>query len=315
MKADVAIVIVSYNSADFIGECLESVFEQRQNIRQQVIVVDNDSKDDTVEVIRRDFPEVELVVPGKNLGFAAGVNLGASHADAEFVLLLNPDTRIVGHGIDRIVEFARANPAYGIYGGRTLQPDGGLEPSSCWGAPTLWSMAMFGFGLSTVFPKNPVFDPESLGTWQRDTVREVGVITGCFLLAPKTVWDDLGGMDERYFMYGEDVDFAMRARAAGHRPVICPEATLIHEVGQCSETPVHKTLLLYRGKASLVRTHWRGPAMWLGLFFLTAGTALRAMLSRLGSGRGSAAGRWQTLWRERGNWLKGYAEDAVSSAA
>lgn len=314
MKADVAIVIVSYNSAGFIGECLQSVFAQRQNLRQQVIVVDNDSKDGTAELIRREFPEVELVLPGRNLGFAAGVNLGARHADAEFVLLLNPDTRIVGHGIDRIVEFARAHPEHGIYGGRTLRPDGGLEPSSCWGAPTLWSMAMFGFGLSTLFPKNPVFDPESLGGWQRDTVREVGVVTGCFLLAPKPVWDALGGMDERFFMYGEDADFAMRARAAGHRPVICPDATLIHEVGLCSETPVHKTLLLYRGKASLVRSHWRGSAMWLGLFFLTAGTALRALLSRLGSGRGSAAGRWQTLWRERGKWLKGY-EESISSPA
>ena len=124
---------------------------------------------------------------------------------------------------------------------------------------------MFAFGLTTLAPKNRWLDPESLGDWQRDSVREVGVITGCFLLAPKAVWDELGGMDERYFMYGEDVDFAMRARRLGYRPVICPEARTGPEVGQCSETPVHKTMLLYRGKASLVRTHWHGPAKWLGL--------------------------------------------------
>jgi GT2 family glycosyltransferase len=135
------------------------------------------------------------------------------------------------------------------------------------------------------------------------------VITGCYLLTPKSVWDELGGMDERYFMYGEDVDFAMRARRAGYRPVICPGAELIHEVGQCSDTPVHKTLLLYRGKASLVRTHWTGPARWLGLFFLAAGTGLRAGLSAMVKGRrnGDVAGRWQTLWRERATWLKGYS--------
>ncbi|MCH1933265.1 hypothetical protein L9G16_24285, partial [Shewanella sp. A25] len=76
------------------------------------------------------------------------------------------------------------------------------------------------------------------------------------------------GLDERYFMYGEDADLAMRAHSAGYRPVICPDAKLIHEVGGCSDTPVHKTMLLYRGKASLVRTHWTGLAQWLGLFFL-----------------------------------------------
>lgn len=309
MKADVAIVIVSYNSAEFIGDCLQSVISARKDVRQQIIVVDNASRDNTVEFIRGKFPEVELIVPGANLGFAAGVNLGASHADAEFVLLLNPDTVIVGHAVDTIVDFARAHPGHGLYGGRTLTPDGALEPSSCWGEPTLWSMAMFGFGLTTLAPKNRWLDPESLGDWQRDSVREVGVITGCFLLTPKAVWDELGGMDERYFMYGEDADFAMRARRLGYRPVICPDAELVHEVGACSETPVHKTMLLYRGKASLVRTHWHGPAKWLGLFFLAAGTGLRALLSAALKHRrhGDVAGRWQTLWRERSVWLQGYS--------
>jgi GT2 family glycosyltransferase len=316
MKADVAIVIVAYNSADFIGECLESVFSQRDHVTQQVIVVDNASKDHTVEYIREKFPQVELLVPGKNLGFAAGVNLGASHADAEFVLLLNPDTVILNHAVDQIVDFARKNPGHGLYGGRTLKPDGSLEPSSCWGEPTLWSMAMFALGLTTLAPRNPILDPESLGNWKRDSVREVGVVTGCFLLSPKAVWDELGGMDERYFMYGEDADFAMRARAAGYRPLLCPDAELVHEVGLCSETPVHKTLLLYRGKASLVRTHWHGPAKYLGLFFLAAGTGLRAALSSLVSliRRGEGGGRWQTLWRERATWLRGYATDPAKQA-
>ena len=314
MKADVAIVIVSYNSAGHIGACLDSVFAQRRSVTQQVIVVDNGSRDNTVEFIRANYPEVELLVPGSNLGFAAGVNLGAKHADAEFVLLLNPDTVVLNHAVDVVVEFARKHPKNGLYGGRTLKPDGQLEPSSCWGQPTLWTMAMFAFGLTTVFPRSRWLDPESLGDWQRDTVKEVGVITGCFLLAPKDVWDALGGMDERYFMYGEDVDFAMRARKRGHRPVICPEAELVHEVGQCSETPVHKTLLLYRGKASLVRTHWSGPAKWLGLAFLAAGTGLRACLATIAAmfRRDSGPGRWQTLWRERETWLQGYSVAADS---
>lgn len=308
MKADVAIVIVSYNSEDHIGACLDSVFAQRRAVNQQVIVVDNDSRDGTVEFIRNNYPAVELVLPGENLGFAKGVNLGVKHADAEFVLLLNPDTVILDHAVDTIVGFARKQPGHGLYGGRTLRPDGSLEPSSCWGLPSLWSMTLFAFGLTTIAPRNRFLDPESLGNWQRDTVREVGVITGCFLLSPLEVWNQLGGLDERYFMYGEDADLAMRAHQAGYRPVICPDAKLVHEVGGCSDTPVHKTMLLYRGKASLVRFHWKGLSRTLGLFFLATGTGLRAAMSKLRSSPGpnDSAGRWQTLWREREDWLQGY---------
>lgn len=315
MKADVAIVIVSYNSKDHIGECLESVFTQRKSVNQQIIVVDNKPGDGTAEFVRENFPEVQLVQPGENLGFAKGVNLGVSHADAEFVLLLNPDTVILDHAVDTIVEFARKNPGHGLYGGRTLRPDGSLEPSSCWGLPTLWSMTLFAFGLTTIAPRNRFLDPESLGNWQRDTVREVGVITGCFLLSPLAVWNQLGGLDERYFMYGEDADLAMRAHAAGYRPVICPEAKLVHEVGGCSDTPVHKTMLLYRGKASLVRFHWKGLSQSLGLFFLATGTGLRAAISKVRGkpGRNDSAGRWQTLWQEREKWLQGYGAEGEAA--
>ena len=308
MKADVAIVIVTYNSEGQIRECLKSVFLQRKNISQQVVVVDNQSRDGTVDVIRSEFPDVHLILPGANLGFAKGVNLGARSADAEFVLLLNPDTVILDHAVDVLVDFARAHPAHGLYGGRTLKPDGTLEPSSCWGVPTLWSMTLFALGITTLASKNRWLDPESLGSWQRDSVREVGVITGCFLLTPLRTWNELGGLDERYFMYGEDVDFAMRAKAAGYRPVICPDAKLIHEVGQSAETPVHKMLLLYRGKASLVRTHWKGPAQKLGLALLAIGTALRATPANLFAviRKPTTTGRWQTLWQKRNEWLPGY---------
>jgi len=308
MKADVAIVIVTYNSEGQIRECLESVFSQRRNVSQQVIVVDNKSRDGTVDLISREFPDVQLIVSSENLGFAKGVNLGALGADADFVLLLNPDTVILNHAVDIIVDFARAHPAHGLYGGRTLKPDGSLEPSSCWGVPTLWSMALFALGITSLATKNRWLDPESLGSWQRDSVREVGVITGCFLLTTIAIWNELDGLDERYFMYGEDVDFAMRAKAAGHRPVICPDAKLVHEVGQSAETPVHKMLLLYRGKASLVRTHWKGPAQKFGLTLLAAGTALRAAAGILIApvDKPITAGRWQTLWQKRNEWLPGY---------
>ena len=117
---DVAVVIVTYNSEDEIAACLDAVQSERREVSMEVIVVDNASSDSTVEVIRERYPWVKLLLPGENLGFSKGVNYGARHADADFVLLLNPDTVVRRHAIDVIVDFARENPQYGLYGGRLL---------------------------------------------------------------------------------------------------------------------------------------------------------------------------------------------------
>lgn len=309
---DVAVIIVTYNSEDEIAACLGAVYSERRRVSMQVIVVDNGSSDSTVEIVRLRFPKVELLQPGFNLGFSKGVNYGARHAAADFVLLLNPDTVVRRHAIDVIVGFARTNPQYGLYGGRTFKPDGSLEPHSCLGLPTLFSTLMFATGLSSFAPGSPLLNPEALGGWKRDTVREVGVISGCFLLVPTAVWQELGGLDESFFMYGEDVDFSIRARALGCRPVICPNAELVHKLGTSSESPTHKMLLLYRGKASLMRRHWHGWRMKTGLFLLAAGIGLRALPSFFFRPFHPERSRWRTVWRHRREWLCGYARTNVN---
>lgn len=305
---DVAIIIVTYNSSGEIEACLRSVFAQRRSVTQQVVVVDNMSTDGTVSIVREKFPEVVVIEPGKNLGFAAGCNLGASQADAEFILLLNPDTEVLEHGIDVVVEFAQAHPGFGMYGGRGFQPDGSLERSSCWGAPSLWSFTTFALGLSSIFRHNAFFDPESLGGWPRDTVRTVGVITGCFLLVSKQNWSRLGGFDERYFMYGEDADLTRRAWDLGMKPVICPDAKFMHEVGKSSATHLAKAMLLYKGKACYVRTHWSGLHQSLGLAMLALGVWIRAMAERIRGfdTRSPDQSPWSGLWRRRDEWKAGY---------
>lgn len=304
-KFDVAVVIVTYNSADEIETCLSSIYQQDSDISVEIVIVDNESQDETVKIIEEKFPKVNLVLPGANLGFAKGVNLGVRNSDAKYVLLFNPDAEILEDAIGKVYHFAEENPKYGLYGGRSFDEDGEVDPASCWGEPTLWSMTLFALGLTTMVPRNNFFDPESLGDWKRDTVREVGVITGCFLLALREVWDELEGLDERFFMYGEDVDLAMRARKAGYSPVIYPEAKLIHEGGKSSDTPVHKTLLLYRGKASLVHAHWNGVAKKYALGMLAFGAGLRGFLSKV-VGKGENTRRWQTVWEKRSEWVGGY---------
>ncbi len=298
-------LIVTYNSEGQIAECLQTLIEQRQTIRQEVIVVDNNSQDETVSIIRENFPQVRLFTPNKNLGFAKAVNFAAQQTRANYLLLLNPDTAVLDHAVDRVHAFAQKNPQYGFYGGRTLKEDGEtLERSSCWGQPTTWSLFLFATGLSTLFRHNSFLDPESLGPWKRDSVREVGVITGCFLLVQRDAWLKVGGFDENFWLYGEDVDLAMTARKAGYHPVITPDAVTIHEVGQ-SSTSAQKMIWLHRGKVSLIKKHWSGASLPLALSFLKAGVFLRYMIYSL---KGSHQNQWVQGWKRKTEWQDGHPE-------
>lgn len=301
MTPDVSILVVTYRCRDEVLECLASIRASTRRVRYEVIVVDNASGDGTVEAVAAEFPEVRLVELAENVGFAAGVNRAAQDATGELLLLLNPDSVVHDGAVDTLAAFAREHPEHGLYGGRTLWPDGTVCPGSCWGRPTLWSLFCFATLLSTAFRGSRLFDPESLGGWQRDRVREVDIVTGCLLLVPRALWERLGGFDTRFFMYGEDADLSLRARRAGLRPVIVPEAVTTHEVGVSSASRADKLVLLYTGKATLVRKHWAPGKRELGLGLLWLGVGLRALLDR-----GGAGASWRPVWGERRSWLQGY---------
>jgi GT2 family glycosyltransferase len=306
---DVSILIVTYRCRDEARACLRSIAATAHSLEHEVVVVDNASGDGTAEMVRDEFPEVKLLALDRNLGFAGGVNLAAESAEGEYLLLLNPDTEVHEGAVASLVAFARANPQHGLYGGRTLWPDGRVCAGSCWGQPTLWSLFCFATMLSSVFKGSRLFDPESLGGWERDSVREVGIVTGCLLLAPREVWRRLDGFDTRFFMYGEDADLSMRAWAEGYRPAITPDCVITHEVGVSSESRPDKLMLLMRGKATLLRKHWRGARRGLGLRLLLAGVAVRAFApTRLRGRHGGQPGAWREVWRRRREWVQGYEE-------
>ncbi len=310
MNPEVSVVVVSYRTVDFIKACIASIFDSVDDASIEVIVVDNNSDDGTVNMVKREFPGVRVIASPENLGFARGVNLGASQARGEFLLLLNPDMVVHDCTIERLIAFARAHPEAGLYGGRTVAPDGRVDPSSCWGAPTRWSLFCFASGMSTAFKNNRLFDPESLGRWQRDNVRQVGVVTGCLLAVRRDVWSELGGFDPRYFMYGEDMDLSLRASAAGYRPSITPDAVVTHIVGASSKTRSDKIVLLMKGKATIIRTHWSGAAAVFGIAMLLMGVGLRSALSIVAGvmrpGRLGGPSPWREVWRARREWSGGY---------
>jgi len=314
---DLTVIVVSYNTRDLTLAALATLHAETRETAMEVIVLDNASSDGSADAIAAAFPGVRLIRSDENLGFARANNVVAAEARGAWLLLLNPDTEIHDGAVDTLMGFARANPENGIYGGRTVYPDGTLNASSCAMRITPWSVFCFSTGLTAAFPRSQVFNPEAMAGWRRDTVREVDIVTGCFLLIPRALWARLGGFGPKYFMYGEEADLCLRARALGCRPVITPEAEIMHLVGASTHSRADRAVRVIQARVTLIRDHWPARQVPLGLSVLWAGVALRYLVTagraRLGgAGRAEAAARWRTVWQERRTWLAGYAPAAAA---
>jgi GT2 family glycosyltransferase len=303
MAPDISVVIVSYKVPELLRVCLSSLRREAVGCSYEVIVVENASGDGSAELVRDEFPDARLIALDRNAGFAAGSNLGARAAQGDYVLMLNPDTELVGDTLTALLAYARAHPQAGLVGGRTLSPSGELDPGSCWGAQSLWSLFCFASGMSTLFRRSRLFNPESLGGWPRDSARRVDIVTGCLCLAPRSVWEHLGGFDETFFMYGEDADLAARARSLGYHPAITPDAVIVHHVG-ASSLSVEKREMNLRCRVALARKHWSPRRAGAAIVLLQAGTGLRALGASVARSSGST---WPAVWRRRRDWRGGYA--------
>ena len=296
---DVSIIVVSYGTRDMTLACLSSIVRQTHDVKYEVLVVDNASPDESDEAMAAAFPSFHHLPQSQNLGFAAANNLAAKSARGEYLLLLNPDTVVLDGAVDKLVAFARRRPGAGVWGGRTLFGDGTLNPSSCWRRQTLWNLFCRGVGLSKLFPNSALFHSESYGGWKRDSVREVDIVTGCFLLIGRALWNQLDGFAPEFFMYGEDADLCLRARAAGSRPAVTPEATIVHYGGATEQNDLRKNIRLLAAKALLIKKHSPGVRS-----LATALLQLRPLLLMLSS-RGAQHQKWAAVWANRGIWSAG----------
>jgi GT2 family glycosyltransferase len=270
-----------------------------------VVVLDNASTDGSPAMVASNHPSVSLMRSAVNLGYAAGVNKAANATTDEFILLVNSDAELHPSAVQSLVDAARRNPDAGPIGGRALTADARLDPRSCWGLPTGWSLFCFGSGLSTLLRSTSWFDPESLGRWPRDTEREVGAVSGTILFMERALWTRLGGFDADYFMYSEDIDLADRAAALGRPAMITPGAVVTHVGGASSSSSADKMVLIMKGKATYLRKRWSPAAARFGLTMLWAGSALRAIMERV-TRRPADRRTWTTVWSARRQWLPGY---------
>jgi GT2 family glycosyltransferase len=304
---DLSIIVVSYNTKEMTVACLESIFEQTNDLSFEVIVLDNDSKDNSAEEIARNFPQVKLLALKENLGFAGGNNLAAKEAAGEYLLLINPDTIVLEAAIQKLVRFAKENPAAGIWGGRTLFGDKTLNPASCWRKPKLWEIFCRSFMLTSYFPNSSVFNTGSYGGWDRSTARQVDIVSGCFFLLKRELWEKLDGFSPEFFMYGEEADFCLRARKFGAKPMVTPEATIIHYGGASEKILADKMVKLLKAKRLLMKNHWSASTYFLGKLIFQMYPFNRMLMSKtLGLFKKNFRKNqdvWRELWQRRKEWL------------
>lgn len=294
----VGIVMVTYNSASHVREAIGSI-TAATSAAVLITVVDNASSDDTVAVLGG--TDVRVIEAPENLGFARACNLGVRElGDPDYVLFLNPDSRLDPHSLDVAIARMAADPTIGALGGRTRYADGSLNPTCCFAKPTLWSALCYASGMASLRRRSNFFNPEMMGGWDRNDTRDVDVVTGCFLLMPLPLFRGLGGFDERFFMYSEDTDLADRIRGWGLRCVHAHDVGLVHLGGGSDVVKSEKLTKVFRARGEYYEKHWSRPRARLGVLLLSAAVLLRVLASV--PRRSDARVQWFSIWRSRSTW-------------
>jgi len=221
------VIVVTWNGKQYAVECLSSLEENTGALPIEVIVVDNGSTDGTPEEIQRQFPGVTLVQNNANLGFAKANNIGLGRARGRYLCLVNSDVVVPAGCLEKMFAYLDQNPGIGMLGPKMLAPSGGVG-QSVMRLPTVWNTLCCSLGLHTVFPKSELFGSFLMNEYAYDSIEDVEVLTGWFWVVRRKALTEVGGLDERFFMYGEDIDWSYRFRKAGWRVVFYPDAAALH---------------------------------------------------------------------------------------
>ncbi len=231
---DVSIVILNYNTRELTINALRSVFKSVTSCSYEIILIDNASKDDSIHHFKTEFPEVTLIENKENVGFAIANNQAMRLAKGRYVLLLNSDTLIQQDTLETMLQFMDKHPEVGMAGCKLVLPDGTLDKACKRGFPTPSASFYYAFGFSKLFPHNPHFNQYQLGHMNPDEAYPVDCLVGAFMFVRRTAIDQVGMLDEQFFMYGEDIDWCYRIKQAGWVIYYYPETQILHLKGASS---------------------------------------------------------------------------------
>lgn len=232
---DMSIVIVNYNSGVLLRDCLSSIYQNTKHVGFEVNIIDNNSSDMSIKLAQEEFKDINLIENKCNIGFAKANNQGIKEARGRYVLLLNPDTIISSEVLASMVNFMDSHKDIGILGPKILNSDGTLQ-LSCRSFLNLKTVFFTRDSLlNKVFPNNRYSRKYLLSVWHHNDRREVDWVSGACMMIRKEVFDNIGLMDDNFYMYCEDVDFCYRAKKAGWKVFYLPEVEIIHHAGSCSK--------------------------------------------------------------------------------
>ena len=277
---DLSIVVVNYNVRDLLRGCLQSLRESRLDADWQVIVVDNyggGSPDGSVEMVRTEFPDVQLIVNERNDGFAGGNNRGIRAAGASrYVMLLNPDTVVPPDALQRMLDYMDTHPEVGVLGPKLVKGDGTLDLACRRSFPTPAIAFYHAFALDKLFPRSPHLARYNLTYLDEDPEAEVDCVVGAAMLVRSEAIQHAGLLDEAFFMYGEDLDWAYRIKEAGWKVIYNPSVVITHYKGQSSrQRSVRSILAFYEAMVIFHRKHFAGRTFFAVNWAILAGIYVR----------------------------------------
>ena len=252
-----SVVIVNYNVAYFLEQCLNSVFKALQHIEGEVFVVDNNSIDNSVEIIQQKFPNVRFIQNKENVGFSKANNQAIKQSTGEYILLLNPDTVVEETTFVKTISFFDSHPSAGGLGVRMLDGKGKFLPESKRGLPTPGVAFSKIIGFSRLFPNSKIFNRYHLGYLSEFKTHKVDVLSGAFMMIRKEVIQNIGALDESFFMYGEDIDLSYRIQLAGYDNYYFPETSIIHYKGESTKkSSVNYVFVFYNAMIIFANKHF-----------------------------------------------------------
>lgn len=280
---ELSVIIVNFNVRYFLEQALQSVQGATAALppgEVELFVVDNNSVDSSVAMVQEKFPEVKLIVNKANTGFSTANNQAIRQAKGKYVLLLNPDTVVREDTFVKCLQFMDANPDAGGLGVRMIDGSGKFLPESKRGFPSPFVAFSKTFGLSRLFPKSRLFNRYHLGFLDEHKTAEVDVLAGAFMFIRKSVLDEIGLLDEAFFMYGEDIDLSYRIIQAGYKNCYFPETTIIHYKGESTKKgSLNYVRTFYNAMLIFARKHFTGRKARLFIAMIYAAVYFRAGLS------------------------------------
>jgi GT2 family glycosyltransferase len=253
----ISVIIVNYNVEHFLEQCLNSAFDALKNVEGEIWVVDNNSIDGSMKMVKQKFPEVLLIENKNNVGFSVANNQAIKKSNGEYVLLLNPDTVVEEDTFEKVVSFMDEHPDAGGLGVKMIDGKGNFLPESKRGLPTP-SVAFYKiFGLSSILPKSKKFGKYHLGFLDKDETHEIEILSGAFMLMRKETLDKVGLLDENFFMYGEDIDLSWRIIKGGYKNYYYPGTRIIHYKGESTKkTSVNYVFVFYKAMVIFAKKHF-----------------------------------------------------------